>query len=71
VAKKALHNLTISAAGTLDAQGKPIDGDRDGQSGGDFQATFGGAGVHLDRISPAAADLLLERGILDLAASRR
>jgi hypothetical protein len=56
--------LTINAAGTLDTQGRPIDGNRDGQPGGDFQSTFGTAGVRLSRISPAAVDLLFERGIL-------
>jgi uncharacterized repeat protein (TIGR01451 family) len=37
---KAKLQLTITAAGVLDAQGRPLDGNRDGQPGGDFQATF-------------------------------
>jgi hypothetical protein len=46
VASQTLQ-LTITAAGTLDAMGRPIDGNRDGQPGGDFQATFGAAGIRL------------------------
>jgi RHS repeat-associated protein len=68
VAKKSLQ-LTINATAALDAQGEPIDGDRDGRSGGDFQATFGTAGVHPSRISPAAVDILSERGSLDGSSS--
>ena len=67
VAKETLQ-LTINATGTVDAQGKPIDGDRNGKPGGDFQASFGGAGIHLSRISPAAVDSLFERGILDVSS---
>ena len=32
--------LTIIAAKTLDAEGRPIDGDHDGQPGGNFQTTL-------------------------------
>jgi hypothetical protein len=32
--------LQIAAAGLIDAQGQPIDGNRDGQPGGDYQATL-------------------------------
>jgi hypothetical protein len=73
VANKTLQ-LTITAAGTLDAEGRPIDGNRDGRAGGDFQATFGKAGIRLSRaavplpgagtvsrFSPAAIDALFER----------
>jgi hypothetical protein len=44
--------LTIKAAGTLDAHQQPIDGNRDGQSGGDFQSTFKGGGITLASDSP-------------------
>jgi hypothetical protein len=36
--------LTIVAAGLLDAEGRPIDGNRDGQPGGNFTATLGNRG---------------------------
>ena len=42
--------LTINAAGTLDAQGRPIDGDRDHQPGGDFHAIFKGNGISFSRV---------------------
>ena len=71
---KAKLQLTINAAGILDAAGGPIDGNHDGRSGGDFQATFGKAGIRLSRaavpgphagiagrISAAAIDALFER----------
>jgi hypothetical protein len=32
--------LTIIAAKTLDAEGRPLDGDHDGQPGGNFQTTL-------------------------------
>ena len=32
--------LTIIAVQTLDAEGRPIDGDHDGQPGGNFQTTL-------------------------------
>jgi hypothetical protein len=41
--------LTINAARTLDSMGRPIDGNRDGQPGGDFLATFGRAGIRISR----------------------
>jgi hypothetical protein len=47
--------LTITAALELDAGGRPLDGDRDGQPGGDFHAVFKGAGISLSRI--VAADV--------------
>ena len=47
--------LTIIAAGTLDAEGRPIDGNRDGQAGGNFVATFGGAGIVLAGITQAVS----------------
>jgi hypothetical protein len=53
-AKQTLQ-LTIAAAGTLDAQSRPIDGDRDGKPGGDFQATFGKAGIRLSRAAGPAS----------------
>jgi hypothetical protein len=48
--KKTLQ-LTINAAGTLDSMGRPIDGNRDGQPGGDLVATFGNTGVQLASVS--------------------
>jgi hypothetical protein len=39
--KQALQ-LTITASGLLDSQGRPIDGNKDGQPGGNFQTTFRG-----------------------------
>jgi hypothetical protein len=54
--------LTITATGTLDAEGRPIDGNRDGQPGGDFQVSFKGSGIQLSgvgEISAAAVDALL------------
>jgi hypothetical protein len=45
--------LTIIAAGTLDAEGRPIDGKRDGQPGGNFVATFGAGGIRLASIGSA------------------
>jgi hypothetical protein len=44
--KKALQ-LAIAAVRVLDAQGRPIDGDRDGQPGGDFRTTLGGKGLRI------------------------
>jgi len=46
--------LTIFAAGTLDASGRPIDGNRDGQPGGNFVTTLGTkGGISLARVTPA------------------
>ena len=68
--------LTINAAGTLDAAGRPIDGNRDGQPGGDFQATFQGGGIRLagisqagfpGRVAPESFDALMAMGHLDRA----
>ena len=65
--------LSITAAGTLDAQHRPIDGNRDGQPGGDFRAIFGTGGVRLasvlqsgtsGTVSPEAFDTLLVAGHL-------
>ena len=65
--------LGISAALTLDAQGRPIDGNRDSQPGGDFKARFGKGGASLastfgsgttSRVSAAALDKLLVMGRL-------
>jgi hypothetical protein len=39
--------LRISAAGVLDAWGRPLDGKHSGQPGGDFVATFGKGGVRI------------------------
>jgi len=65
--------LTITAAGTLDAEGRPIDGSRDGQPGGNLVATFGKGGISLSstsdssaatRVSAEAFDMLLVTGYL-------
>ena len=37
--------LTIIAVKTLDAEGHPIDGDHDGQTGGNFQTTLRNSGT--------------------------
>ena len=34
--------LTITASGVLDSNGRPIDGKNNGQPGGDYQTTLGG-----------------------------
>jgi YD repeat-containing protein len=60
--------LSITAAGTFDSQHRPIDGDRDGQPGGDFRAAFGVGGIRLagvpqfgtsNKVSAEAFDALL------------
>jgi hypothetical protein len=65
---KQVMQLTINAAGTPDSLGRPIDGNRDGQPGGDFQMTFGVGGIRLAtiprpslarRVSAEAVDALL------------
>jgi hypothetical protein len=38
---KGSLQLTITATGSLDTQGRPLDGNRDGQPGGDFQVVLG------------------------------
>ena len=43
--------LSITAARTLDSQHRPIDGNRDGQPGGDFRAIFGKGGIRLARVA--------------------
>ena len=62
--------LGVRAALTLDALGRPIDGNRDGQPGGDFKAQFGKRGVNVattfgsgpaSRVFTAAFDVLLAR----------
>ena len=72
--------LSITAAGTLDAQHRPIDGNRDGQPGGDFRAIFGTGGVRLasvlqsgtsGTVSPEAFDTLLVAGHLASARPLR
>ncbi len=49
--KKAMQ-LTINAAVLEDAEGRPLDGNNDGQPGGNYVGTLGGAGV-LIRAQPA------------------
>jgi hypothetical protein len=65
--------LSIGASSVHDTQGRPLDGNRDGQPGGDFQATFGNAGIRLagaprtgpsSAVSAAAFDALLFQGHL-------
>jgi hypothetical protein len=68
--------LSITASGVLDTQERPIDGNGDGQPGGDFAATLGkgSVGPALVRAASAAAvhagvvDVLLEN---DLHARRQ
>ena len=45
--------LSISAGAVVDANGQLIDGNDDGQPGGNFQATFGKAGLKLASVSAA------------------
>ena len=45
--------LSVNTALTLDAQGRPVDGNRDGQPGGTFVTTFGKGGVNLSKIAKA------------------
>jgi hypothetical protein len=40
LASNQAYHLRIVAAGLLDTQGRSLDGDRDGHSGGDFGATL-------------------------------
>jgi len=47
--------LAINSAAVVDAQGQPIDGNHDGQPGGNFQATFTKAGLKLASVSAASA----------------
>jgi hypothetical protein len=46
--------LTIPAALELDSEGRPIDGNRDGLPGGDFQASIKGSRINLPAVSAAA-----------------
>ena len=45
--------LSINTALTVDAQGRPVDGNRDGQPGGAFVTTFAKAGINFASISKA------------------
>jgi hypothetical protein len=56
--------LTITAAGTRDVQGRPLDGNRDGQPGGDAVVTIGKGGVPIAAVSARALDALLDSGSL-------
>jgi len=47
--------LSINAAAVVDAQGQPLDGNHDGQPGGNFQATFGKAGLKLASLPASVA----------------
>jgi hypothetical protein len=68
VPKQTLQ-LTITGTSLLDANEQPIDGNRDGQPGGNFMATFGNGGIRLagvhragGAISVRALDALLAAG---------
>jgi hypothetical protein len=50
VPKQTLQ-LSITASSLLDASEQPIDGNRDGQPGGGFAATFGNAGIRLASVA--------------------
>jgi hypothetical protein len=72
VPKQTLQ-LSITGSSLLDASAQPIDGNRDGQPGGGFAATFGNAGIRLasvprsglhHSISANALDALLVAGRL-------
>jgi hypothetical protein len=65
--------LTINAAEVLDAEGRPIDGNRDGQPGGNLVAPLSKAGIRLasviqarGMVSAEAFDELLAAGQLPL-----
>jgi hypothetical protein len=49
---KQTLQLSITGSGILDSHGHPIDGNRDGQPGGDFQVTLGKGGNSLAGVSP-------------------
>jgi hypothetical protein len=77
VPRQALR-LSITGSGVLDAQGRPVDGNGDGQPGGDFTATVGrgnlgpalvrAASAWSSAVPPGAVDVLLEN---DLRARRQ
>ncbi len=54
--------LTIRSGAVTDASGRAIDGNRDGQAGGDFVAQFGAGGLSLAAPS-VAVDALLASGL--------
>jgi hypothetical protein len=56
--------LRITASSLPDTLGRPLDGNHDGQPGGDSTATLSAAGVTAARVSvsPAAVDALLRAG---------
>ncbi len=75
--KKALvlnppEQLKINSSGLLDALGRALDGNNDGQAGGNFVATLSKQGITLERLGGApssrlaatAVDHLLEKGAL-------
>jgi hypothetical protein len=71
--RKQTLQLSITASSLLDASEQPLDGNRDGQPGGGFAATFGNAGIrlasvphpgHHHTISAEALDALLAAGRL-------
>ena len=47
--------LSLNASAVVDSHGQPIDGNRDGQPGGNFQATFAKAGLNLASASASSA----------------
>jgi hypothetical protein len=74
--------LQIVAADLTDSLGRPLDGNDDGQPGGNYTATFSRGGVTSDGLSlarildqpgtvPSAIDALLARGVLTGLAVRR
>jgi hypothetical protein len=63
--------LTIVAAGTLDAQGRPIDGNRDGQPGGDFQAVFTRAGLTVPSVAAAGHEATVSAHALEALPAGR
>jgi hypothetical protein len=54
--------LRLSAASLPDSLGRPLDGNHDGQPGGDYIATLSNAGVTAASISPRAVDALIQAG---------
>ena len=72
VPKQALL-LRVSAAAVHDIQGRPLDGDCDGQPGGNFSTSFKGGGINLARapIQAELFDAMLSTGELSLTRGRR
>jgi hypothetical protein len=65
VPKQTLQ-LSITASSLLDASEQPIDGNRDGQPGGGFAATFGNAGIRLASVRRPGLQHSISANVLDV-----